>query len=683
MFHPRDDGPLRPGLRARRLRGRVRRAASTATRRTRPCGGRSWRSRTSSTAAPRAPTRHRATARASCCSCRTRSSARSSATRFRRPAATASPCASCRATRRAAAELEQLLVETVEAEGQRVVVLARRPGRHGARGARRRRREAVSGSSRRRRGAGARGRSGRLRAQALRDPPRRRARRRARPRDPELLVAHDRLQGDAHGAAAARLLPRPPGRAHGVGARPRALALLDQHVPELGARAPLPDDRPQRRDQHAARQRQLDARARVAARIASSSATTSPKVLPVVRPGGSDSATFDNVLELLVLAGRSLPHAMMMMIPEAYAGPRRRPRELQGFYAYHQCLMEAWDGPAAIAFTDGRVIGATLDRNGLRPGRWLETRGRLGRARVRDRRARRARRRTSCARAGCSPASSSSSTSSRAGSSRTRRSSERRREPAAVRRVVRAGGRAPVRSAAAAARAPAEPLRRRQLAFGYAQEDMKVILAPLARNAEEAVGSMGNDTPLAVLSDRKPLLYSYFKQLFAQVTNPPIDSIREAVVMSVEASVGSERNLLDETPGARAPARDRQPDPARRGARAAAPGRLGDLQGAHARHHLAGRGRARRAGARRRAHLRRGRRGARRRRQHPHPLRPRRRARARADPVAARGLGRAPPSRPRGHAAPGRARRRVGRAAQRAQRRRARSATAQRRSTRT
>ncbi len=112
------------------------------------------------------------------------------------------------------------------------------------------------------------------------------------------------------------------------------------------------------------------------------------KVLPVVRPGGSDTATFDNVLELLVLAGRSVPHALMMMIPEAYAGRADLSDELKGFYAYHGCLMEPWDGPAAIAFTDGRVIGATLDRNGLRPGRWHETVGRLGRARLRDRRAR-------------------------------------------------------------------------------------------------------------------------------------------------------------------------------------------------------------------------------------------------------------------------------------------------------
>ena len=105
------------------------------------------------------------------------------------------------------------------------------------------------------------------------------------------------------------------------------------------------------------------------------------KVLPVIRPGGSDTAMFDNVLELLVLAGRSLPHALMMMVPEAYAG-RDVSDDLRGFYRFHECLTEAWDGPAAIAFTDGRVIGATLDRNGLRPGRWLETRRRLGGARV-------------------------------------------------------------------------------------------------------------------------------------------------------------------------------------------------------------------------------------------------------------------------------------------------------------
>src|SRR3954449_7870862 len=272
------------------------------------------------------------------------------------------------------------------------------------------------------------------------------------------------------------------------------------------------------------------------------------KVLPVVRPGGSDSATFDNVLELLVLSGRSLPHAVMMMIPEAYEGRDDVPPELAGFYAYHASLIEPWDGPAAISFTDGRVIGATLDRNGLRPGRWLETRDgwvvlaseagvldippedvvRKGRLR---------------------PGKLFLVDTARG---RIVADEEIKREIATRRPYAEWHQRETVRLAdlppAEPRPRPTEPLRLRQLAFGYTQEDMNVILAPLARNAEETVGSMGNDLPLAVLSDRAPMLYSYFKQLFAQVTNPPIDSIREKVVMSVAASVGSERNLLDETP---------------------------------------------------------------------------------------------------------------------------------------
>jgi glutamate synthase (NADPH/NADH) large chain/glutamate synthase (ferredoxin) len=272
------------------------------------------------------------------------------------------------------------------------------------------------------------------------------------------------------------------------------------------------------------------------------------KVLPVIRPGGSDTAAFDNVLELLVLAGRSLPHALMMMIPEAYEGRDDVPDYLRGFYAFHGCLMEAWDGPAAISFTDGRVIGATLDRNGLRPGRWYETadgwvvlasetgvlderpenvvrKGRLqpGKLFLVDLAQR-----------------------------RIVPDEELKREIATRKPYAQWVDHETVHLAdlppADEVSEPSESLRTRQLLFGYAQEDMKVILAPLARNAEEAVGSMGNDTPIAVLSRRKPLLYSYFKQLFAQVTNPPIDSIREATVMSVTASVGSEHNLLDETP---------------------------------------------------------------------------------------------------------------------------------------
>src|SRR6266404_7979680 len=272
------------------------------------------------------------------------------------------------------------------------------------------------------------------------------------------------------------------------------------------------------------------------------------KVLPVIRPGGSDTAAFDNVLELLVLAGRSLPHALMMMIPESQPTTDDMTPELRGFYAFHQCLMEAWDGPAAIAFTDGRVIGATLDRNGLRPGRWHETadgwvvlasetgvlddgaanivrKGRLqpGKLFLVD-----------LAQGRIVP------------DEETKQAVATRRPYAdwAEHEQLRLAELPP----APAVAPPVESLRSRQLLFGYAQEDMKAMLAPLARNAEEPVSSMGSDTPLAVLTARKPLLYSYFKQLFAQVTNPPIDSIREAVVMSVRASVGSERNLLDETP---------------------------------------------------------------------------------------------------------------------------------------
>ncbi len=167
------------------------------------------------------------------------------------------------------------------------------------------------------------------------------------------------------------------------------------------------------------------------------------KVLPVVRPGGSDTANFDNVLELLVLAGRSLPHAMMMMIPEAYDGREDMPEELQGFYAFHGCLTEPWDGPASISFTDGTVIGATLDRNGLRPGPLDGDEGRLGRARLRDRRARRAAGERPPQGPAAARAALPRRPRARAGSSRT---SEIKREiagPAAVRRVVRAGGRRP------------------------------------------------------------------------------------------------------------------------------------------------------------------------------------------------------------------------------------------------
>jgi glutamate synthase (NADPH/NADH) large chain/glutamate synthase (ferredoxin) len=273
-----------------------------------------------------------------------------------------------------------------------------------------------------------------------------------------------------------------------------------------------------------------------------------PKVLPVVRPGGSDSATFDNVLELLVLAGRSLPHAVMMMIPEAFEGRDDLPDDLKGFYAFHSCLMEPWDGPAAVAFTDGRVIGATLDRNGLRPGRWLETEDGwvvLGsETGVLDEPA------ENVVRKGRLQPGKLFLVDLEQG--RIVEDGEVKRAVATRRPYGRWFEEGIVHLDDLPAREPAhgalEPLRARQLAFGYTQEDLRVLLAPTAAKGEEPIGSMGNDLALAVLSDQQPPLFSYFKQLFAQVTNPPIDPIREALVMSVASGVGSERNLLDETP---------------------------------------------------------------------------------------------------------------------------------------
>ena len=272
-----------------------------------------------------------------------------------------------------------------------------------------------------------------------------------------------------------------------------------------------------------------------------------PKILPVVRAGGSDSATFDNVLELLTVAGRSLPHAVMMMVPEAWEKRDDLPDHLRAFYAFHSCLMEPWDGPAAVAFTDGRVIGATLDRNGLRPGRWMETRD------------------------GWVVLGSETGVMDEPPENVLRKG---RLQPGKLFLVDLAEQRIvadeEVKRAVATQkpygdwyregvvhlsdlpprppRVPrTEPLRSRQLAFGYSLEDLRVLLTPTAARGEEPIGSMGNDLALAVLSDRQPPLFSYFKQLFAQVTNPPIDPIRENVVMSVATGVGSERNLFDES----------------------------------------------------------------------------------------------------------------------------------------
>jgi len=271
------------------------------------------------------------------------------------------------------------------------------------------------------------------------------------------------------------------------------------------------------------------------------------KVTPVVRPDGSDSATFDNVLELLMLAGRSLPHAAMMMIPEAYRNREDLSEELKSFYAYHACLMEPWDGPAAVCFTDGRVIGATLDRNGLRPGRWVETKdgmvvlgSEIGLLDIKPEDIKRLGR--------LQPGKLFLVDLEK---HRIIEDEEVKREIATQQPYGEWFDRASVHfddlPTAYVTMTGVQPTPRRQLAFGYTQEDLRVLIAPMAATGAEPIGSMGNDTALPVLSDNRPPLYSYFKQLFAQVTNPPVDPIREEVVMSLAVGVGSELNLLTES----------------------------------------------------------------------------------------------------------------------------------------
>jgi glutamate synthase domain-containing protein 2/glutamate synthase domain-containing protein 1/glutamate synthase domain-containing protein 3 len=275
------------------------------------------------------------------------------------------------------------------------------------------------------------------------------------------------------------------------------------------------------------------------------------KVLPVIREGGSDTATFDNVLEFLVMTGRSLPHAVLMMIPEPWAGHETMSAERKAFYEYHATMMEPWDGPASIAFTDGKLIGAVLDRNGLRPSRYYVTKDDLvimasevgvldipeekvllkerlhpGRIFLVD-----------------------------TEKGRIIADEEIKRELASERpyaewlseNMVALEDLRP---------APLLPLPdhytmvNRQRTFGYTQEDLRILLAPMAINGEEAIGSMGTDTSLAVLSDKPRLLYDYFTQLFAQVTNPPLDAIREELVTSMGSTIGPESNLLKPGPEA-------------------------------------------------------------------------------------------------------------------------------------
>src|SRR6059036_3231157 len=272
------------------------------------------------------------------------------------------------------------------------------------------------------------------------------------------------------------------------------------------------------------------------------------KVLPVTREGLSDSATFDNVLEFLVMNGRSLPHAILMMIPEPWQNHESMSAERRAFYEYHASLMEPWDGPASIAFTDGTVIGAVLDRNGLRPSRYYVTKDDLvimasevgvldvppekilvkerlhpGRIFLVD-----------------------------TGKGRIVDDEEIKGELAGelpygtwLRENSVSLDELPEHPAPAPDH---ETVLQRQIAFGYTHEDLRILLLPMAKNGEEPVGSMRTDTSLAVLSNRPRPLYDYFKQLFAQVTNPPLDQIREELVTAMESTVGPERNLLKPEP---------------------------------------------------------------------------------------------------------------------------------------
>jgi len=275
------------------------------------------------------------------------------------------------------------------------------------------------------------------------------------------------------------------------------------------------------------------------------------KILPIINPNGSDSSMFDNVLELLVLAGRPLAHAMMMMIPEPWSNHESMDDERRAFYQYHSCLMEPWDGPASIAFTDGRQIGAILDRNGLRPSRYYVTKDDLvvvaSEAGVLDIPA------EDIVQKGRIQPGRMFLIDTVEG--RIVEDEEIKRKICSERPYRAWLDRYLVHLAdlPEAPEVPApnhETLLQRQIAFGYTNEDERIILTPMARDGVEAIGSMGNDAALAVLSNKPRLLYDYFKQLFAQVTNPPIDCIREEIITSAETRLGSEGNLLQPEPTA-------------------------------------------------------------------------------------------------------------------------------------
>ncbi len=375
------------------------------------------------------------------------------------------------------------------------------------------------------------------------------------------------------------------------------------------------------------------------------------KIRDVLDSDGSNSTQFDNALELLTMSGRSVEHAMMMMIPEAWESNDMLDEERRAFYEFHASLLEPWDGPAAIAFTDGRLVGASLDRNGLRPARYLVTDDGLvvmaSEAGVLD-------------------------------IPEERIIKKWRLDPGRLLLVdtqagaildddackLQLAGRHPygewIRSAtvrldeltpAADLQEPdAGTIRIRQHLFGWTDEDLRLVVAPMAAKGEEPVGSMGNDSPLAVLSHRPQPLFAYFKQLFAQVTNPPIDPIREASVMSLSTSLGAGGNLLEQGPGQAA--RLEMPHPILTSADLATIRHVTQRQfpaeTITAVFHR--RPRCGRASSRPRAHLPARLRGGQRRAHGGHPQRPRRGREPRAHPVAPRHGGGASPPAARAHA---------------------------------
>ena len=269
-------------------------------------------------------------------------------------------------------------------------------------------------------------------------------------------------------------------------------------------------------------------------------------ITPIIDETGSDSAIFDNVLELFVMAGRSIPHVMMMMIPEAYSSEIQMSADKRAFYEYHTTIMEPWDGPAAVVFTDGRYIGATLDRNGLRPARYTVTRDGLvilaSETGVVDLPAEsiRSKGRLQPGKMFLVDLKQHCIVPDNVIKSRLSREFPYRRW-VKDRKIELRGLFMP----SGVPKMDRKELLQKQIAFGYTDEDLKTIMTPMAKQGQEAIGSMGNDIGLAVLSDRTNLLFGYFKQMFAQVTNPPIDPLREQLVMSLESYIENESNPLD------------------------------------------------------------------------------------------------------------------------------------------